>query len=64
VQRTSVELPGDPAALRVDFGIGVILPNEERGDLEPDFGLVLEVDEGIGERPSNARRRCGSRNLR
>src|SRR6267154_4011111 len=42
------ELPGDPAALGVDLGVRVVpAGDQERGDLEPDFGTVLEVDERI-----------------
>src|SRR5258708_8220890 len=42
------ELLGDPAALGGDFLIAVVLARgEERGDFEPDLGLVLEVDERI-----------------
>src|SRR6267154_738998 len=42
------EFTGDPAAFGVDLLIAVVPPGDEkRGDLEPDFGFVLEVGERV-----------------
>jgi hypothetical protein len=45
------QLARDPPALRADLPVGIVLPgDEERGDLVPDVGFVLEVDQRVEHR--------------
>ena len=42
------QLPEDPLAFRAQLLVGIVLPrDEERGDLVPDVGLVLEVGKRV-----------------
>ena len=45
------QLAHDPLRLGLDFGVGIVLAgNDQVGDLEPDVGLVLELDERVEHR--------------
>jgi hypothetical protein len=42
------EIRDDPGGEVGELGVGVVLPgDEERGDLQPDVGLTLQIDERL-----------------
>jgi hypothetical protein len=39
---------GDPRALGVDLGVGIVVSGDQPGgDLEPDLGVDAQVDQGV-----------------